>query len=39
MKKKNSNEFLFKVFLESIYIVATFYAIARGEKRATRKRR
>lgn len=38
MKKENSNEIFFKVFLEAIYIVATFYAIARGEKKTTRKR-
>lgn len=38
MKKGKSNEALFKVFLEAIYIVATFYAIARSEKRNTRKR-
>lgn len=38
MKKERSNESLFKVFLEAIYIVATFYAIARGEKKNTRKK-
>lgn len=38
MKKERSNESLFKVFLEAIYIVATFYAIARGKKKNTRKK-